>query len=239
MHYIESQTPRLKSKVSKIFFLDAPPIGHRNRCEVSPDGAIDLVFEITDRCVIPYLFGSATHLYNFETQIDARYFGVRFRPGVFPVFDHYCAADLIDKHIKLDYIKPLRSLGDTFYQDSAFNQKQARLENFLSRSVTFNDTTFVNNLIDHFIEHDGVVNLARAFSMAGKSSRQIERQFNKSIGLSPMKLCRILRFQKALGLTQKNLAFVDIALKCGFYDQSHMINEFKDLSGKVPSDYRS
>jgi AraC-like DNA-binding protein len=239
MRYIESQSPRLQSKISKIYFLDAPPIGHRNRCEVSPDGAIDLAFEITDCCVTPYLFGSATQLYNFETQINAQYFGVRFRPGVFPVFDQYCAVDLTDKYINLDYIEPLRSLGNIFYQDSSYNQKQARLENFLLSSVTFNDATFVNNLIDHFMEHDGVVNLARAFKMSGKSSRQIERQFNKSVGLSPMKLCRILRFQKAVSLIRKNLAFVDIALKCGFYDQSHMINEFKGLSGKVPSDYRS
>jgi AraC-like DNA-binding protein len=50
---------------------------------------------------------------------------------------------------------------------------------------------------------------------------------------------RIVRFQYALHYKWQypQTKLTGLAYDCGFYDQSHMINEFRDLSGKTPKQY--
>jgi len=71
------------------------------------------------------------------------------------------------------------------------------------------------------------------------SLRQFERNFKQQAGFSPRLFARIIRFQSALAgrdsLPGKNLA--QIALECGYYDQSHFIHDFREFSGHHPRHY--
>ena len=72
----------------------------------------------------------------------------------------------------------------------------------------------------------------------GISQRQLERTFKEYAGFSPKTFARILRFQSATnhyGTTKKTLT--EIALDCGYYDQSHFIHDFSQFSGYTPSEY--
>jgi len=83
------------------------------------------------------------------------------------------------------------------------------------------------------------------------SKRQLERLFKNKIGLSPKEFSRILGFQYAIFIKQKNkdMALTSLALKAVYFDQSHFINDFKQISrynprkyfafGEVVSDYYS
>ena len=48
-----------------------------------------------------------------------------------------------------------------------------------------------------------------------------------------------MRFQKAVQVIERaaDLDWREIALTCGFYDQSHFINDFKHFSGFTPDEY--
>jgi len=63
--------------------------------------------------------------------------------------------------------------------------------------------------------------------------------FREDIGLTPKVFSRLHRFQDTLNVIsrQPSLSWADIALKCGYYDQSHLINEFQKFSGITPSAY--
>jgi len=51
-------------------------------------------------------------------------------------------------------------------------------------------------------------------------------------GFSPKVWSRIQRFQRRCGsCTQGGFALAELALDCGYYDQSHFANEFKAFSG--------
>lgn len=66
--------------------------------------------------------------------------------------------------------------------------------------------------------------------------RQLERNFKKHIGLSPKEYSNIIRFQNALSLIKnENRSLLDIALECGYYDHSHLVNEIKRNTGFPPS----
>ncbi|HEY5822741.1 MAG TPA: AraC family transcriptional regulator [Cyclobacteriaceae bacterium] len=50
---------------------------------------------------------------------------------------------------------------------------------------------------------------------------------------------RKVRIEKAVALIQKSqLSLTEVALQCGFFDQSHFIRAFKQMTGFLPNGYR-
>lgn len=95
--------------------------------------------------------------------------------------------------------------------------------------------------VRHVIQSDQnhtVRELAAHFNL---SERQFERKFKEYSGLTPKKYLRLVRFGEACNryeeARQKTLS--EIALCCGYYDQSHFIKDFKTFSGYHPSDFFS
>lgn len=71
-------------------------------------------------------------------------------------------------------------------------------------------------------------------SLGVLSQRQYRRRFEETVGLPPKLHQRIRRFQSALALLgQKPIA--EVALECGYYDQAHLIRDFKQFSGLTPT----
>ena len=71
------------------------------------------------------------------------------------------------------------------------------------------------------------------------SLRAFERQFLAGFHLTPQKYLRKLRLRiasRALIYTRESLA--EVALSCGFADQSHFTREFRRQFGRTPRDYR-
>jgi len=68
------------------------------------------------------------------------------------------------------------------------------------------------------------------------SARQLRRLFKAVVGLNPHALVRIERFHRALQLARSASApqWADIALRCGYFDQSHLIADFKYFGGAPP-----
>ncbi|MFO1502142.1 MAG: AraC family transcriptional regulator [Verrucomicrobiota bacterium] len=76
--------------------------------------------------------------------------------------------------------------------------------------------------------------------LAGLSVRAFERKFMTSFQSSPQQYLRKLRLRmasRALVFTRQSI--VEIALNCGFADQSHLTREFHRYFGRTPRDYRA
>ncbi len=75
--------------------------------------------------------------------------------------------------------------------------------------------------------------MARA---AGVSRRQLERHFAKEVGLSPKLFSRITRLQSVLRRLQdvRSIRWVQAALSAGYFDQSHLVRDFKAFTGMTP-----
>jgi AraC-like DNA-binding protein len=71
---------------------------------------------------------------------------------------------------------------------------------------------------------------------SGYSRKHLATLFKEQVGLVPKALARIHRFQRALnGITSSGRRdWCELAIDTGYYDQAHMINEFRDLSGLTP-----
>lgn len=71
------------------------------------------------------------------------------------------------------------------------------------------------------------------------SKKQFQRIFHEYIGLSPKEFMRVVRFHKALFILQNDpsMNFTRLTYECGYYDQSHLIREFKQFAGYTPREY--
>jgi AraC-like DNA-binding protein len=79
----------------------------------------------------------------------------------------------------------------------------------------------------------GAVRAAR-----GASAARFIQTFTAHVGLTPKRYQRVARFDaaaRALARPRRDLAAV--AAACGYYDQSHLVREFRALAGTTPSAY--
>jgi AraC-like DNA-binding protein len=68
----------------------------------------------------------------------------------------------------------------------------------------------------------------------GLNKRTLERRFQLHIGTTPKKYARIVRLRNALFQRTTLSTWADVAYFAGYYDQSHMINDFQELYGLSP-----
>jgi AraC-like DNA-binding protein len=76
---------------------------------------------------------------------------------------------------------------------------------------------------------------------AGISDRGLVRKFRQLIGISPKSYSRIVRFQRVLRSFESDplIEVPDVAIKYGYYDQSHLINDFRQYAGLTPTEFRA
>jgi transcriptional regulator GlxA family with amidase domain len=72
---------------------------------------------------------------------------------------------------------------------------------------------------------------------AGLSTRQLERRFRRQVGLPPKPMAGIMRLQQAFTLLAAGSAppLTEVAHRCGYFDQSHFIRDFRRVAGLPPS----
>ncbi len=67
------------------------------------------------------------------------------------------------------------------------------------------------------------------------SRKQYEQVFREQVGMNPKEYARVVRFQKAMRMLQcGSRDYPYIAHHCGYADQSHLIRDFKAMSGHTP-----
>ena len=73
----------------------------------------------------------------------------------------------------------------------------------------------------------------------GLPQRRFIQMFNSHVGLTPKLFCRILRFQQARVLAEKLATpdWAELAVNCGYFDQSHLIKDFQEFAGSTPKLY--
>lgn len=70
----------------------------------------------------------------------------------------------------------------------------------------------------------------------GWSRKRIVARFRDEIGLPPKVIARQLRFERARELAG-TMPWGELAFECGFSDQSHLIAEFRRITGRTPETF--
>ena len=62
----------------------------------------------------------------------------------------------------------------------------------------------------------------------------LRRAFTANVGIGPKDFVRTLRLQRAVRMAKTSADWVRIATDAGYYDQAHLIADFRELVGLTP-----
>ena len=74
----------------------------------------------------------------------------------------------------------------------------------------------------------------------GMSAKRFIRTFAEVVGLTPKRFARVRRFQRVLDVLEKGPTrdWAQLAVAQGYYDQAHLIRDFRQFSGTTPTCYQ-
>jgi AraC-like DNA-binding protein len=88
-------------------------------------------------------------------------------------------------------------------------------------------------LLESLPEGVSISSVARHLEL---SERQLERRFLQRVGVTPKKYMMLHRFERAASQLA-NTPLSSAAVESGYYDQSHLIREFRRFTGVTPTQY--
>lgn len=169
-------------------------------------------------------------------------FGVCFKPGGAHAFIPCMVGEMMNQCISAADLQDAETFG---IDDSILIEcpgPQARVMNaerlFLQRldGIRTMDTRTAF-AVDTIERRRGRVDMDQLSVSVGLSHRQLERLFKAQVGLSPKQLCRSLRFKSVFHqlATSPGDGWAITSQHCGYYDQSHLIRDFKHYTGNSPA----
>jgi AraC-like DNA-binding protein len=112
------------------------------------------------------------------------------------------------------------------------------VEKFLLRQVSrLKQIQPFDSALRILLNNCGNMSIEKTASLSCLSIKQFERKCKERIGMNPKMFARILKFSKAYRLHEAfpQLSWTTIAYEAGYYDQMHMIRDFKVFAGVNPS----
>ena len=111
------------------------------------------------------------------------------------------------------------------------------VERFLLKKLCGNkQTKSFDSAISLLLSRNGNIPIDTVAATACLSLKQFERKCKERIGLPPKLFARLARFSSAYRLKEANpqLSWTSICYDCGYFDQMHLIRDFKEFAGVTP-----
>jgi AraC-like DNA-binding protein len=169
--------------------------------------------------------------------------GVHFKPGgAFP-FLGALASELTDAHADLGDLwgRPANQLRERLCYAVAPRDRFQIMEQVLIDRLPSSPKRrrAIATALDAFGPDGTGASVRDVAREVGLCQRRFRNMFAAQVGLTPKIFCRILRFQRVRTMAKQidEPDWAQIASTCGYFDQSHLINDFQEFSGFSPTEY--
>lgn len=164
---------------------------------------------------------------------------VGFHPGGLHRFLGLSMAEMIDGSYDAADVfgKEMSELNEKMQEANGFDAIKDVIELFLlKKAKSLKEILPFDKAMLELLRVEGNVSIEKIASMACLSLRQFERVSKERIGLPPKLFSRIVRFSKAYRLRENfpNWSWTKIAYECNYFDQMHLIRDFKQFAGVAP-----
>lgn len=259
MKYVEYKPhPALSEYVECFWSTDVTSaVSAREMESFLPDGNIELVFNFGDghtevkngkKEVV-----EGSHISGIQNRSShvilpgrLKHFCVRFRPGgSFPFFG-IPARLFANRNYALDiffgreYVLLEEQVHEAPDDAARIELVEAFLLKKLQNSNASDDYNFVKSCTNTLLLGNAPLKISELGKLYRTGYKTIERKFNKITGLSPSELVKIKRVNNAARFmhTSDTVSLTETAYACGYYDQSHFIREFKQVTTLTPKQFR-
>ncbi|MEM7111366.1 MAG: helix-turn-helix domain-containing protein [Chloroflexota bacterium] len=241
--YLEHVPAHLGHFITAVWYADSAVDSNEGHV-VAPSPYAEMVLKVSPSRVETVLSGVMTQQKRYPHVADAHYFGIRFAPTVGATFAGFRLRELLNESVTLERFgrTQLGSFAEQLVETAVWSEQVALLETAVQQSP-FATQHFANpdvlQALDLIEQTQGQATVKQISTEVGVSRRQLERLFLKDVGASPKTFSKIIRFQHVLQLlaTDDTLPLAQIALQCGFADQAHLANEFRQTIGVPISSY--
>ena len=258
LHRSYIPAPPLGDFVDNFLFFDDYVSPNFKEC-ILPSGTIEMVFNLRDDELRIYdplqperfrrysgalVSGAYTGFFVIDTVQEASIIGVHFKPGgAFP-FLGVPAGELADLHVNLQDLwgPPAKELRERLCAATTPEERFRLLEEALTvrlfhLSERHPAVTFA---LDMFGRADvGLLRVRDIANRVGLSQRRLIEVFTAQVGMTPKLFGRVQRFQQVRALVHHTDEpdWPQLAVDCGYFDQSHLIRDFRAFSGLSPTAY--
>lgn len=171
---------------------------------------------------------------------EGRVFGVRFRPGGL--------AALVGRELPPDRTVPAADLLPTaagvlpaVLAEPDDLARRALLESWFGPQLPAPSPGFLaaRNLVEWSVADTSVIRVEQMADRAGQSVRAVQRLFRQYVGVSPKWVLMRARLKDAAAALDTDPAadLADLAVRLGWYDQSHFVRDFRRSLGVTPGRY--
>jgi len=201
--------------------------------------------------------GQISSFFDVIPQGKIRLITIVFKPfGAKPFFD-FPISEIKNNIIPIkdinnsDWLDLEKKLSDCKDNKSIITCLEENLLRKLEKNNLFNSYLPINydrvlSAIGRIESTKGCVNIKELSSLVCLSDKQFNRIFADYVGINPKHFLRIVRYQSVLLKLQssnlseyKDIDLHDLVYDFGYYDQSHLINNFKEFTGYTPREYVS
>jgi AraC-like DNA-binding protein len=190
-----------------------------------------------------HVMGPVTRPGRMRLPARVETFGLSFQPGYAHHFLRARADELTDEFLALEHFWGAagRALEERLREAQSVREKIRLVEAELLRrlaSAPPPDRT-MPAIADHVFRRQGVTTVRALSAVSGFTRQHLARKFRHCLGVSPKLFCRLVRFQNALTrvLMSPPDDWAAAALDLGYYDQAHLIAEFKEFTGYTPTGF--
>lgn len=256
MYYREyPPQPALAAYVDCLWAAQAPV--HASQHRVLPDNCVDILWQDGGQSGrTPH---SAFVVGMMSSPIlapgsDARHtLAVRFKAGAAGLFLRIPLQALNDQRAEIDLLwgdSDAARLADALWErERPERQRLALIEAYLLQrlhvaqagsSAALQAEQHAAGLIRHALtalEHsDGNLRIDDLAARLGVSRQHLAALFRQRVGLTPKMYARICRFRRATAALRHSTTpdWSELALACGYFDQSHLIHDFQQFAGTAP-----
>lgn len=174
--------------------------------------------------------------------------------GIYGELDSFiitCKASILSRLLKINLFSSKNDYYRVIQDNETLNlisKKIITLQN-VSQRIDLIDTYFkeigldqyqsdeIDLLYNKIIEGKGCTPIAEQIELSDKSARYFRQHFIKRTGVNAKTLGRIVRVNYLWSMIIKNSAvdFQDMVFEGNYFDQAHLIHDFKKIVGETPS----
>jgi AraC-like DNA-binding protein len=170
--------------------------------------------------------------------------GVHFRPAGAALFFAEPLGRLSNSHLAAEdfWGRQIRELREQLLEVASPRAMFDLLEAALIRRMVqpTKHQQIIQQAVNRFVAEPASTTMRQVGDATGYSPKRFIQLFQDYVGLTPKLFCRVLRFQTVLERVGKHAAvdWAKLAVDCGYFDQSHLIRDFREFAGIRPSEYR-
>ena len=214
---------------------DLPP----RLVETLPHPNVHVVFEKPESKA----WGVATSKFSRMLEGQAHAFGIKFTPGGFFPFFRKPLSSLANTSIAVSDVfgSDVDALESFILSSEDEDAMTAAADAFLLRRMPPPDekVNLARQLVDRILRERELLTVEDLAARSGINVRSLQRLFHQYVGVSPKWVIRRYRLHELLEQMHsgKKLDWAQLAVELGYFDQAHLIRDFKSITGFAPTEY--